>query len=71
MNSTLRGIDLHIVDMGGQAIDTTTAVGRLFLTIVAAMAEMERGLISERTQESMDQLKAMNKKIHTIHLRLG
>ena len=54
------GIDLHIVDMGGQAIDTTTAVGRLFLTIVAAMAEMERGLISERTQESMGQLKAMN-----------
>ena len=32
------GIDLHVVDMGGQAIDTTTAVGRLFLTIVAAMA---------------------------------
>ena len=56
------GIDLHIVDMGGQAIDTTTAIGRLFLTIVGAMAEMERGLISERTQEGMDQLKAMNKK---------
>jgi len=56
------GIDLHVVDMGGQAIDTTTAVGMLFLTIVAAMAEMERGLISERTQESMNQLKAMNKK---------
>jgi DNA invertase Pin-like site-specific DNA recombinase len=56
------GIDLHVVDMGGQAIDTTTAVGMLFLTIVAAMAEMERGLISERTQESMDHLKAMNKK---------
>ena len=55
-------IDLHVVDMGGQAIDTTTAVGMLFLTIIAAMAEMERGLISERTQESMDQLKAMNKK---------
>ena len=56
------GIDLHIVDMGGQAIDTTTAIGRLFLTIVGAMAEMERGLISERTQEGMNQLKAMNKK---------
>ena len=48
------GIDLHIVDMGGQAIDTTTAIGRLFLTIVGAMAEMERGLISERTQEGMN-----------------
>ena len=56
------GIDLHIVDMGGQAIDTTTAIGRLFLTIIGAMAEMERGLISERTQEGMNQLKAMNKK---------
>jgi len=56
------GIDLHIVDMGGQAIDTTTAIGRLFLTIVGAMAEMERGLISERTQEGMNQLKAMNKR---------
>jgi len=56
------GIDLHIVDMNGQAVDTTTAIGRLFLTIVGAMAEMERGLISERTQEGMDQLKAMNKK---------
>ena len=51
------GIDLHIVDMGGQAIDTTTAIGRLFLTIVGAMAEMERGLISERTQEGMDHQK--------------
>ena len=62
------GIDLHIVDMGGQAIDTTTAVGRLFLTIVAAMAEMERGLISERTQESMGQLKAMNRRFtHSIY----
>ena len=56
------GIDLHIVDMNGQAVDTTTAIGRLFLTIVGAMAEMERGLISERTQEGMNQLKAMNKK---------
>ena len=56
------GIDLHVVDMGGQAIDTTTPTGKAVSTIVAAMAEMERGLISERTQESMDQLKAMNKK---------
>ena len=56
------GIDLHIVDMNGRAVDTTTAIGRLFLTIVGAMAEMERGLISERTQEGMNQLKAMNKK---------
>ena len=52
------GIDLHIVDMGGQTDNTTTAIGRLFLDDCrGAMAEMERGLISERTQEGMDQLK--------------
>ena len=32
------------------------------------MAEMERGLISERTQEGMDQLKAMNRRFtHSIY----
>lgn len=32
------------------------------LTVFGAIAEMERGLISERTQEGMEQLKAQNKR---------
>ena len=56
------GISIHIVDMEGEALDTSTSIGRFFLTIMGAMAEMERGLISERTQEGMNQLKATHQK---------
>ena len=56
------GIAIHIVDLNGEAVDTSTSMGRFFLTMVGAMAEMERGLISERTQEGMNQLKATHQK---------
>jgi DNA invertase Pin-like site-specific DNA recombinase len=36
-----------------QDIDTTSPTGRLLLTILAAVAEFERGLISERVREGM------------------
>ena len=61
-------ISLHIVDMNGEAVDTSSSMGRFFLTIMAAMAEMERGLVSERTKEGMNQLKADHKKFtHSIY----
>ena len=53
-----RGVALHLVDMGGQAIDTSTAMGRFFLTVLAGAAEMERNLIRERTAASMQYKKA-------------
>ena len=56
------GIALHIVDMHGEAVDTSSSMGRFFLTIMAALAEMERGLIAERTQMGMNQLKATHRK---------
>ena len=56
------GVRLLIADLGGEAIDTSTSTGRFMLTIFGGIAEMERGLISERTQEGMEQLKAQNKR---------
>jgi putative DNA-invertase from lambdoid prophage Rac len=50
-------IKVHIVDLGGLAIDTSNAMGKFFLTIMSGLAEMERGLISERTLEGMAYLK--------------
>jgi DNA invertase Pin-like site-specific DNA recombinase len=47
------GIALHLVDMGGQTLNTATAMGRMFLTMTAAFAELERNLISERTQAAL------------------
>jgi len=61
-------ISLHIVDMNGEPVDTSSSMGRFFLTIMAAMAEMERGLISERTKDGMDELRATHKKFtHSIY----
>ena len=62
------GFALHMVDFNGEAIDTSSAMGRFFLTMSAAMAEMERGLISERTKMGMNQLKATHRKFtHSIY----
>ena len=45
-----RGVDLVCLD---QPIDTTTAQGKLFFTILAAFAEFERDLIRERTRDGL------------------
>ena len=50
-------IAIHFVDFNGQALDTSTSTGRFFITMIAAFAEMERGLISERTREGMGYLR--------------
>ena len=47
------GVALHLVDMGGQTLNTATAMGRMFLTMTAAFAELERNLIAERTQSAL------------------
>jgi site-specific DNA recombinase len=41
---------LHLVDMGGQALNTASAMGRFFLNVIAGFAELERNLIAERTE---------------------
>lgn len=47
------GQALHLVDMGGASLDTRSATGKLFLTVIAAMGEMERNLARERTKAAM------------------
>lgn len=44
---------LHIIDMRGSSIDTSSATGKLFVTMVGAFAEFERNRISERIKESL------------------
>jgi len=52
------GVALHLIDCGGQAIDTRSAVGRMFLTMLAACAELERNLTAERTAAALAHKKA-------------
>lgn len=60
------GVDLHLVDLGGQPVDTSTAMGRFFLTIMAGVAEMERNLIRERTKAAMAHMKRTGKRVGAI-----
>lgn len=50
------GVDLVALDL---AIDTTTPAGRLVLTVLAALAEWERQVISERTKAALAVKSAM------------
>jgi DNA invertase Pin-like site-specific DNA recombinase len=52
------GVALHLVDMGGQALNTASAMGRFFLNVMAGFAELERNLIAERTEMAMAHKKA-------------
>jgi len=42
------GVSMHLVDLGGQAVDTSSAMGRFFLTVMAAAAALEREQCGER-----------------------
>src|SRR4051794_8556113 len=46
------GITLHLVDVGGQTINTASAVGRMFLTQMAGFADyVERGIMQSHSAE--------------------
>ena len=49
-----KNVSLFLLDLG---IDTSTAMGRAFLTNAATYAELERNLISERTKEALREVK--------------
>jgi DNA invertase Pin-like site-specific DNA recombinase len=52
------GISLHLVDMGGQAVNTGSSMGRMLVTMLAGFAEFERNMISERTAAALRHKKA-------------
>jgi DNA invertase Pin-like site-specific DNA recombinase len=46
-----KGIALHSIT---EKLDTKSALGRFFFTLMASLAEMERGIISERISAAME-----------------
>jgi len=47
------GIALHLVDMGGQSVNTGTSMGKMLITMLAGFAEFERNMIAERTTAAL------------------
>lgn len=60
------GVSLHVADLGGNAIDTTSAAGRFMLVVLAGAAEMERNLTRERTRSARAVKRANGQRIGAI-----
>lgn len=46
-----QGVGFHVIDLGGdQSLNTRSATGQFVMTMLAALGELERGLIGERTR---------------------
>lgn len=57
------GTAMHLVDLGGQAVNTGSAVGRFFLGMLAGVAELERSLISERVSMALQHKIAKGERV--------
>lgn len=55
-----RDISIHIANL---SIDTTTPHGKLIYTIIIALAEFERGFLSQRTKEGVEAARRNGKRI--------
>lgn len=48
-----RGVSLVVLNMGGDVLDTSTAIGKLMVTMLAGIAEFEADMIKERQLEGI------------------
>lgn len=55
-----KGWDLVVLDL---RLDTSTPVGKLAFSMLAAVAEFERNVIAERTRNALAELKARGKRV--------
>ena len=60
------GVALHLIDLGGQSIDTSSAMGRFFLSIMGGAAELERNLVGERTRMALRHKASQGERIGQI-----
>jgi putative DNA-invertase from lambdoid prophage Rac len=55
------GIRVHCLALGG--VDLTSAAGKMTMQVLGAVAEFERDLLIERTQQGLNRAKAEGKKL--------
>ena len=60
------GVALHLVDLGGQAIDTSSTMGRFFLTMMAGVAEMEKNMIGDRTRTALQHKRSRGERVGSV-----
>jgi len=55
------GVKVHCLALGG--VDLTSAAGRMTMGVIAAVAEFERDLLIERTQQGLERAKASGRRV--------
>jgi len=55
------GATLVILDMGGSAVDTSNATGKLILNVMSSVSQFEREMMLERQREGIAKAKAEGK----------
>jgi len=61
-----RKVSLHILNLGGTTIDTSTPTGKFFITVMAGAAELERNMIRERCNEGRKIRRAQGYRVGEI-----
>ena len=59
-------VALHIVDCGGGSVDTRSPMGKFMLSVLAATAEMERGMIQSRCNAGREVRRAVNGRLGEV-----
>lgn len=62
------GVAMHLIDLGGQTVNTASASGKFMFSVLAAAAEMERNLIGERTRAALHHKRARGERLGTTPL---
>src|SRR5207253_1707585 len=55
------GLGVDFISLN-ESIDTSTAMGRMVFTVIAAVAELERSIIQERVQAGVDRARRQGKR---------
>ena len=58
-----RGAALRVLNLGGGDVDTSTPMGGMVFTVMAALAEMELAIKRERTVDSVNKRRAAGKDL--------
>lgn len=60
------GLTLHLVDQGGSSFSTRDTMGKFMLSILAALAEMERDLTIDRTRAARELQRERGERLGTL-----
>jgi len=61
-----QGVSLHILNVGGQAIDTGSTTGKMFFTMLAGFAEFERNMIVDRINAALAHKKSKGERMGNV-----